>query len=89
MCSSDLLLAILLDFVRGAAMTGAGAWIAMSVVPRLGERWPLGTDDTRGLLLVGAAVSVGILLRSFGGLARRRALFLTGLSLGIAGGLLL
>lgn len=83
------LLSILLDFARGTIVTGVGVWFAVNAVARLGERWPLGPNDTLGLLLVGAAVSVGILLRSFGGLARRRALFLTGLSLGIAGGLLL
>jgi mannose/fructose/N-acetylgalactosamine-specific phosphotransferase system component IIC len=83
------LLALTLDFVRGAVVTGVGIWFADHAVRRLAGRWPLGPDDTRGLLLVGAAVSTGILLRSFGGLDRRGLLFLGGLAIGVAGGLLL
>lgn len=82
------LLAMLLDFVRGALVTGVGLWFAESAVRRLAARWPLGLDDTRGLLLVGAAVSTGILLRSFGGF-RRGILFLGGLAVGVAGAFLL
>jgi hypothetical protein len=83
------LLALLLDFVRGAVVTGVGIWFADLAVRRLAGSWPLGPDDTRGLLLVGAAVSTGILLRSFGGLERRGVLFLAGLGGGVVGGLLL
>ena len=83
------LLAVLLDFLRGAVVTGTGVWFAGLAAVRLGGDWPLGQEDTNGLLLVGGAVSVGILLRSFGGLERRRALFLGGLVLGAAGGILL
>jgi len=83
------LLAVLLDFVRGALMTGSGVWFARLAVERLAGRWPLGLPDTTGLLLVGAAVSVGILLQSFGGFRRRRVLFVTGLALGMLGGVLL
>lgn len=83
------LLALLLDFVRGAVVTGTGVWFGQNAVTRLGGNWPLEQADTMGLLLVGAAVSLGILLRSFGGFARRRVLFLAGVAAGIAGGLLL
>ena len=83
------LLAVLLDFARGALVTGTGVWVAGQAVARFAGDWPLGQEDTVGLLLVGAAVSVGILLRSFGGLARRRALFLGGLTVGVAGGIFL
>jgi hypothetical protein len=83
------LLAILLDFLRGAAVTGSGVWFAGLAVERLAMRWPLGEPDTLGLLLVGAAVSGGILLHSFGGFQRRRLLFSAGLAGGIIGGLLL
>jgi mannose/fructose/N-acetylgalactosamine-specific phosphotransferase system component IIC len=86
---SGHLLALALDFVRGAVVTGVGIWFADLAVRRLGGNWPLGPDDTRGLLLVGAAVSTGILLRSFGGLARRGLLFLAGLGAGVVGGLIL
>ncbi len=83
------LFAVVLDFLRGALVTGTGVWLAARAVERLAGRWPLGEPDTLGLLLVGAAVSVGILLRSFGGLVRRRILFGTGLACGALGGLLL
>jgi len=83
------LLAVLLDFGRGALVTGAGLWLAGTAVAKLASFWPLGQADTLGMLLVGAAVSVGILLRSFGGLARRLTLFAVGLAAGVAGGLLL
>lgn len=83
------LLALALDFVRGAVVTGVGVWFADHAVRRLGGRWPLGPEDTRGLLLVGAAVSTGILLRSFGGIERRGLLFLGGVAAGVVGGLLL
>ena len=39
----------------------------------------------RGLLLVGGAVSAGILLRDVGGFRRRRVAFVAGLALGILG----
>ena len=83
------LLAVLLDFVRGVLVTGTGVWVAGLVVARFSGNWPLGEEDTVGLFLVGAAVSVGILLRSFGGLARRRVIFLGGLTVGVAGGIFL
>ena len=83
------LLAILLDFVRGMVVTGTGVWFAGNAVERLGGRWPLGHEDTLGLLLVGATVSIGILLRSFGGMGRRGVVFLVGLAAGLAGGILL
>ena len=83
------LFAVLLDFARGAMVTGTGVWVAGQVVVRFAGSWPLVQEDTVGLFLVGAAVSVGILLRSFGGLARRRALFLGGLTMGVAGGVFL
>jgi PTS system mannose-specific IID component len=82
------LLPLVLDFVRGAVVTGVGVWFAGVAVTRLAGRWPLGFDDTRGLLLVGATVSTGILLRSFGGF-RRGLLFLGGLAVGVAGAFLL
>ena len=82
-------LALLLDFVRGAVVTGTGVWLADLIVVGLSARWPLGQPDTVGLFLVGAAVSAGILLQSFGGFRRRRTLFLVGLAGGALGGLLL
>jgi mannose/fructose/N-acetylgalactosamine-specific phosphotransferase system component IIC len=83
------LLAVFLDFLRGALVTGSGVWFAAVAVERLNARWPLGQADTLGLLLVGAAVSAGILLHSFGGFRRRRVLFVAGLTGGALMGLIL
>ena len=85
---SGHVLAIVLDFVRGTVVTASGIIVGRPLVGRLAERWPLGPEDTKGLLLVGAAVSAGILLRSFGGFARRRVFFLAGVVAGVAAGLL-
>lgn len=77
--------AVALDFVRGAAVTLAGAWAGRWGVAELAAGWPLGAGDTVGLLLLGGAVSAGILLRSLGGFRRRRILFVAGMALGLVG----
>jgi hypothetical protein len=59
------------------------------IVVRVAGFWPLTEANTRGLLLVGATVSLGILLRGYGGLRRRGVLFAVGLSLGALGRMLL
>jgi PTS system mannose-specific IIC component len=83
------LAAVLLDFVRGTVVTLVGALLCRAVVAGLAASWPLATDATLGLLLVGGAVSIGILLRDFGGMRRRLAAFTAGLVLaGIGVGLL-
>jgi hypothetical protein len=78
-------LALVLDFVRGTLLTLAGVVVGRQVVGGLAAWWPLPQDDTTGLLLVGGAVSAGILLRSLGGFRRRRVLFAAGMALGIIG----
>jgi len=78
-------LALLLDFVRGALVTLAGAAAGQMAVRVLTSAWPLPANDTMGMLLVGGAVSAGILLRSLGGFRRRKVLFAAGLALGILG----
>jgi mannose/fructose/N-acetylgalactosamine-specific phosphotransferase system component IIC len=78
-------LALLLDFVRGALVTLAGAAAGQVAVRVLTSAWPLPPNDTMGMLLVGGAVSAGILLRSLGGFRRRKVLFAAGLALGILG----
>lgn len=77
------LAAIGLDFVRGALVTAAGIVIGRLVVAALLHHWPLSASASHGLLLVGGAVSAGILLRDLGGFRRRRAVFAAGLALGI------
>jgi len=77
--------AILLDFVRGSLVTGTGVLVGRAVVTAVADAWTLPESDSLGLLLVGAAVSAGILLRDLGGFRRRRVLFAVGLTLGIVG----
>lgn len=81
--------AVALDFLRGAAVTLVGAWAGRRGVEAAADAWPLGTGDTRGLLLLGGAVSAGIFLRSLGGFRRHRVLFATGMALGLVGAWLL
>ena len=79
------LAAVGLDFLRGAVITAVGVVAGRYALGALVDAWPLGARDSGGLLLVGGAVSAGILLRSLGGFRRRRLLFVAGLALGILG----
>ena len=81
--------AVLLDFARGVVVTLAGVLATRPLVNGLGASWPLSRDATVGLLLVGGSVSVGILLRDFGGFRRRAAAFVAGLALTVLGARLL
>jgi mannose/fructose/N-acetylgalactosamine-specific phosphotransferase system component IIC len=83
------LAAIGLDFARAAAITFTGVLVGRAVLRTLVERWPLSMPSSMGLLLVGGAVSAGILLRDLGGFRRRRVWFAAGLGLGIVGARLL
>jgi mannose/fructose/N-acetylgalactosamine-specific phosphotransferase system component IIC len=76
---------LLLDFLRGGLVTLAGVVVGRWVVGRLAAGWPLATEDTVGLVLVGAAVSAGVLLRDLGGFRRRRLLLAVGLAIGLIG----
>jgi mannose/fructose/N-acetylgalactosamine-specific phosphotransferase system component IIC len=75
--------ALLLDFVRGFLITIVGVLAGRTAVIMGAPAWPLSARDSIGLLLVGAAVSCGILLRSLGGFRRRKVLFAAGLALGL------
>ena len=77
--------AVGLDFLRGALITGTGVAIGRMLVARVGASWPLGQRESLALILVGAAVSVGILLHDLGGFRHRRVLFAAGFALGIVG----
>lgn len=77
--------ALALDLVRGAVVTLSGALVGRAGVRLLAPTWPLDGHASMGLLLVGAAVSGGVLLRSIGGFRRRRVLLATGLALGLVG----
>ena len=76
---------VLLDFVRGAVVTAAGLVVAGWWAAALASRWPLSYETTVALILIGASVHLGALLRGFGGWKKRRAVFLVGLVAGIVG----
>jgi mannose/fructose/N-acetylgalactosamine-specific phosphotransferase system component IIC len=71
-----------MDLARGVVLTGLGALVGPAVAAWLGAHWPLDGGWSAGLLLLGAAVPMGALLRSFG----LRPFLLAG---GLAAGLLL
>jgi mannose/fructose/N-acetylgalactosamine-specific phosphotransferase system component IIC len=77
--------AVALDYVRAVVVTLAGVLVAQPVVRALAAAWPLPADDTHGLLLVGGAVSVGILLRDLGGFTRHQIALATGFGLAMLG----
>lgn len=77
--------ALLLDFLRGAVVTLSGVLVGRAVVENFGGAWSLTSGASLGLLLVGGAVSAGILLRDLGGFRRRRILLVAGMALGILG----
>ncbi|MGE0161136.1 MAG: PTS sugar transporter subunit IIC [Gemmatimonadales bacterium] len=77
--------AVGLDYVRGVLVTLAGIVVARPVVQALAASWPLPADDTHGLLLVGGAVSVGILLRDLGGFTRHQITLAAGFGLAMLG----
>lgn len=79
------LAAVLLDFVRGAVVTLTGVLVGRVLVHAWGGGWAISGPASLGLLLVGGAVSIGILLRDLGGLRRRSALFVAGAVLGLLG----
>jgi hypothetical protein len=82
-------LTIGLDFLRGALVTAAGLVFGRYVVRGFAPIWPLDTASSVGLVLVGASVSLGILLRDFGGFRNHRVRFVAGLALGLLGARLL
>lgn len=77
---------IFIDFVRGAVVTLLGVLVGREVVSQMHEPWGLSPAASMGLLLVGGAASLGILLRDLGGFRRRKVLFALGLAVGIIGG---
>ncbi|HET9947617.1 MAG TPA: PTS sugar transporter subunit IIC [Longimicrobiales bacterium] len=79
------LAAVALDFARGALVTLTGVLVGRAVVRAAAGGWSLAAPASTGLLLLGAAVSLGILLRDLGGLRARLAVFVAGLALGALG----
>jgi mannose/fructose/N-acetylgalactosamine-specific phosphotransferase system component IIC len=81
--------AILLDFLRGAVVTLSGALVGSAVVRAVADRWSMSPSASLGLLLLGGAVSAGILLRDLGGFRKREVLFVGGMLLGLLGAFVL
>ena len=79
------LAAIVLDFARGVIVTGSGVAVGRVALRGLSQSWPISEVASTGILLVGGAVSAGILLRDLGGFRRRRIIFVAGLTLGLLG----
>lgn len=77
--------AIALDGLRGALLTLVGVLAGRWALGLLAGAWPLQPADTRGLLLVGGAVSAGVLLRALGGYRRLRMLFVAGMAVALVG----
>lgn len=78
-----------LDFLRGAAVVAGGLVFGRALVGALAPIWPLDAPASVGLVLVGAAVSLGILLRDFGGFRTNRVRLVIGIALGLLGARLL
>lgn len=83
------LLAILLDLLRGTAVTAAGIVTGRWAMGIVVESWPMDERSSVALLLVGGAVSAGILLNDLGGFRRRKVWFTAGLAAGLLGSRLL
>ena len=76
---------IALDFVRGAFVTGLAIWIGRLLSGAFDSWWTWGYGPTVGVVLVGASIHLGALLRSFGGWRSRRILFMVGTVAGMLG----
>ena len=76
---------VFLDFTRGAVVTVVGLLVGGWLSGIVGSRWPLPYETTTALILIGASVHLGALLKGFGGWKSRRAVFLVGLVAGIVG----
>ncbi len=66
---------MVLDFVRGSLLTGAGLLVGGWMVRELGDDWPLDLAATLGVLAVGACVAAGALVGTLGGWRKRALLF--------------
>ena len=78
-------LAVGLDFVRGAVVTVSGLALGLLALGPWMAAWPLEAEASTGLVLVGGAVSAGILLHDLGGPRARGLWIAVGMVLGAAG----
>ena len=68
--------------MRGVLISGTGGVLGRLARGKVAAAWRLAEAESFALVLVGAAVSAGILLHDLGGLRKRRTLFAAGLALG-------
>jgi mannose/fructose/N-acetylgalactosamine-specific phosphotransferase system component IIC len=80
--------AIALDGLRAAVVAGGGALIGRFAFRGVADLWPLDEAATFSVLLLFAAVDMGVLLKNFGGWHRRRVVFLFGIVVGVSIGML-
>lgn len=83
------LAAMTFDFIRGAAVTGAGAMLAFPVLAVLVRYWGLPAELTTAALAALAAAMVGTAVPLFGGLRSRAVALAAGIGAGIVVGLAL
>lgn len=83
------LTAIALDFLRATVVTAVGVLTGRTLIGAFVAGWPLSEPASVGLLLVGGAVSAGILLNDLGGFRRRKVWFTAGMAAGLLGSQLL
>ena len=74
-----------LDFVRGAGITAVAALGGVWLVRAIGSSWPISYGPTVGVVLLGASVHLGVLLRGLGGWRSRRVMFMVGVAAGMVG----
>lgn len=74
------------DFMRATSMTLVGTLVGVQAVSRYGDGSLQGSRWALAIILIGATVSFGALLRAFGGWRARGAVFGTGVMLGTAVG---
>ncbi|MEJ2216556.1 MAG: PTS sugar transporter subunit IIC [Gemmatimonadota bacterium] len=78
------LLALTLDYLRGAVLTGAGALIGWPILTLAGSHWGLANGTTAGALRAVVALMLGAALTVFGGWTERRLPFVVGIAVGAA-----
>jgi PTS system mannose-specific IIC component len=76
------LLAMGLDYLRGAAISAGGAWIGALGLQWIGPLWGFDAVSPVGLLTVATAAVIAALLHFFGGWSQRRLAFLLGILCG-------
>ena len=78
-------LAVAVDFVRGMVVTATGVAVGRTVLAAVAGTWPLEVEVSHGIVLLGGAVSAGILLHDMGGFRKRRVWLAAGLAVGVVG----